>query len=205
MKVSEEDLRANFKALPIERLIALQAQGTLTETAQRIIEEVLDEQSVSVEARVAVAKSTKVEVENKEKLIASLASLSERFFAQLVDYVVLILICTIFFSAGLVVEIFITVGVITSLGYLLLADALPGGQSLGKRVLGIAVRDLQTNKPCNVGQSFLRNLLGLLFPVFDWIFIFGQMHQRAGDRAASTIVVRLSGPWTPEQRVARDE
>jgi uncharacterized RDD family membrane protein YckC len=82
-------------------------------------------------------------------------------------------------------------GFILAAAYLLLADGLPNGQSIGKRVLDIAVIDQRTRKPCTYFQSFVRNFLLALLGIFDWIFIFGRKHQRLGDLAASTIVVRL--------------
>jgi uncharacterized RDD family membrane protein YckC len=85
-------------------------------------------------------------------------------------------------------------GVLVACAYLLLADALPHGQSFGKRVLDIAVIDQRTLQPCTFPQSLLRNLLLAFLGIFDWIFIFGGMRQRLGDMAAKTIVVRLKRP-----------
>jgi uncharacterized RDD family membrane protein YckC len=73
--------------------------------------------------------------------------------------------------------------------YTLLADGLEGGQSIGKRVLGLRVVSMATGASCTFGQSFLRNLLLMLLGPIDWIFIFGERHQRLGDKAAGTIVV----------------
>lgn len=46
MKVTEQDLRERYEALETEQLLELQAQGTLTETAARVLEQVLAERSV---------------------------------------------------------------------------------------------------------------------------------------------------------------
>jgi uncharacterized RDD family membrane protein YckC len=75
------------------------------------------------------------------------------------------------------------------IGYLLFADALPQGQSLGKRLLRIAVVDDASHAPCSVFQSFARNLVAPILGVFDWVFIFGSRRRRAGDMVAGTIVV----------------
>lgn len=48
-----------------------------------------------------------------------------------------------------------------SIFYLLCHDALPGGQSYGKRLLGLMVVDLTTNQPCTYRQSIIRNLAGI--------------------------------------------
>lgn len=73
--------------------------------------------------------------------------------------------------------------------YLIFADGFHSGQSLAKQWLGMRVVDAKTGKPCTYWQSFLRNvLLSILGPI-DWIFIFGERHQRLGDMAAGTVVV----------------
>ena len=73
--------------------------------------------------------------------------------------------------------------------YTLLADGLEGGQSIGKRLVGIRVVSMATGASCTFGQSFLRNLLLMILGPIDWIFIFGERHQRLGDKAAGTIVI----------------
>lgn len=72
---------------------------------------------------------------------------------------------------------------------ILLADGLSGGQSFGKRMIGIRVVDAESGAPCTFGQSFARNLLLSILGPLDWVFIFGAKHQRLGDIAAGTIVV----------------
>ena len=73
--------------------------------------------------------------------------------------------------------------------YTLLSDGLEGGQSFGKRLVGIRVVSIETGAPCTFGQSFLRNLLLTILGPIDWIFIFGERRQRLGDKAAGTIVI----------------
>jgi uncharacterized RDD family membrane protein YckC len=84
------------------------------------------------------------------------------------------------------------------LAYIIFSDALPEGQSLGKRVMGIAVVDRRTGRPCTAWQSFLRNVLLAILGFFDWIFIFGERHQRLGDMAAGTIVVEAWSVGVPQ-------
>jgi uncharacterized RDD family membrane protein YckC len=73
--------------------------------------------------------------------------------------------------------------------YLLFADGLGRGQSLGKKLMNTAVVDEKTGAACSFGTSFLRNAV-MLLGVLDWGFIFGVRRQRLGDKAASTIVVK---------------
>lgn len=76
-----------------------------------------------------------------------------------------------------------------TLGYLLLADGMEGGQSFGKRLLGMRVVDAKTGKPCSFGRSLLRNFTLTLLGPIDWVFIFGQRRQRLGDKLAGTVVI----------------
>jgi len=78
---------------------------------------------------------------------------------------------------------------VVGVAYYFLADALPGGQSLGKRWLDLSVIDARTGEPCSIWQSFVRNLLLAILGPLDWLFIFGERRQRLGDKAAGTIVI----------------
>ena len=122
-----------------------------------------------------------------------LASLPQRLAAQFLDGLVAavpaiagVLITVLLTRAGIVL---IVLGVLFALLYTLLADGLEGGQSVGKRMVGIRVVSADTGAPCTFGQSFLRNLLLAFLGPIDWILIFGVRHQRLGDKAAVTIVI----------------
>jgi uncharacterized RDD family membrane protein YckC len=86
-------------------------------------------------------------------------------------------------------SVLIMVGLAWSVFYYLFADGLSGGQSFAKQWLGLKVIDARSGQPCTFGQSFVRNLLLAILGPIDWVFIFGERHQRLGDMAANTIVV----------------
>lgn len=124
-----------------------------------------------------------------------LAGLGIRLIGQILDAIAGIIIGLVVFlilksfeveemAAGL---IFIAIIYL----YILFSDGFKKGQSLGKKVLRIAVIDSKYGSPCTYGQSFLRNFLQCL-GIFDWIFIFGDKRQRLGDKAAGTMVVRAN-------------
>jgi uncharacterized RDD family membrane protein YckC len=122
-----------------------------------------------------------------------LASRSNRLVGQFVDGVVG---AAPFIAAFLISSLNNTLGAVLlfgavawSLFYYLFADGFPGGQSLGKRWLGMQVIDARTGAPCTFWQSFLRNLLLAMLGPIDWVFIFGERHQRLGDKLAGTIVI----------------
>jgi uncharacterized RDD family membrane protein YckC len=133
-----------------------------------------------------------------------LASRSARLLAQLLDGIIA-------FSPRLALEIatimnerlepmlnpLITPGLYFFLAYYLFADALPGGQSVAKRMLGIAVVDRTTGQPSSLWQSFVRNALLGVLSMLDWIFIYGRNRQRLGDMAANTLVVQAASVRQP--------
>lgn len=121
------------------------------------------------------------------------ASRSDRLLGQMLDgiigalpFLAAVVIMSVSDSLGIVL---LLLGVLWSMSYYLFADGLRDGQSLGKRRLGTRVVDAETGAPCTFGQSFVRNLLLAILGPLDWIFIFGERHQRLGDKAAGTVVI----------------
>jgi uncharacterized RDD family membrane protein YckC len=123
----------------------------------------------------------------------TLASRSNRLFGQIIDgcFGVAPLI-----AGAILSSISDALGAIVTMGgiafmifYYLFADGLHSGQSFAKRWLGMQVVDADSGRPCSFGQSFVRNLLLAVLGPLDWIFIFGERHQRLGDKAANTIVI----------------
>lgn len=118
---------------------------------------------------------------------------TDRLLAQMLDGVIAVLpllaaVLAFRVSETLATFVFLA-ALLVSVGYYFLADALPGGQSYGKRALGIRVIDERTSQPCSLTQSLVRNLLLAVLGPIDWLFIFGATHQRLGDMAAHTVVV----------------
>lgn len=133
-----------------------------------------------------------------ETMTGELAPRIERLAGQFLDGLVALAIylTVLFLGAPLAETLGPAVAIGIALAYLLLSDALPGGQSLGKRVVKTSVVDATTKTPCTFFKSFLRNLCGLL-GLLDWVFIFGPQRQRLGDMAANTIVVRHGATAKP--------
>ena len=125
-----------------------------------------------------------------------LATLGDRFIGELLDsavvVIILILWVTPFALSGPLAPTVMPAGMGFGLIYVLLADGLPGGQSLGKRINNTSVVDAETGEPCTFGQSFVRNIVLTVLGIIDWVFIFGKKRQRLGDRAAGTVVVKLA-------------
>ena len=121
-----------------------------------------------------------------------LASRWQRFLGQMIDSVFAGLPMAM--TPVIVNRIPALAGVWTTLAvswmvlYLAFGDGLHGGQSFAKQWLGMRVVDADTGAPCTWGDSFIRNAFSILGPI-DWIFIFGENHQRLGDKAAGTMVI----------------
>ncbi|HEU0299232.1 MAG TPA: RDD family protein [Longimicrobium sp.] len=137
----------------------------------------------------------------------NLAPRGSRFLGQFVDGIIAIspfMMLVIAMPAGTLDsalgETSIMVAMALGAGYYLFADAMPGGQSAGKLLLGMAVVNQTTHAPCTLLQSFLRNVLQPFVSMLDWIFIFGSRRQRLGDMLAGTIVVE-KGSYTDRQRM----
>ena len=121
-----------------------------------------------------------------------LATIGDRFTAQFVDGLIAFAFGVAFYylakTRGWPLEI-------TFLGwlmYLLLCDALPGGQSLGKKVTKSSVVHIKTEAPCRYWQSVVRNFPILVLGIFDVIFIVGKQRRRLGDYMARTKVVKAA-------------
>lgn len=89
-----------------------------------------------------------------------------RLIAKFIDISMALLASIFFYPFGLIVGI----------GYLAIADSLPGGQSVGKKMLGFQVISLDDGEPCSLKQSVIRNLPIVIpfcfavIPLWGWIF-----------------------------------
>jgi len=96
-------------------------------------------------------------------------------------------------TGGIISMILFVVALAWAAFYYFFADGFSGGQSYGKRMLGMHVIDAKTHAPCSFGQSFVRNLVLALLGPIDAVFILGERHQRLGDMAAGTLVISEQG------------
>jgi uncharacterized RDD family membrane protein YckC len=113
-----------------------------------------------------------------------------RLGGQIIDWVVAWVFAVAGFFLAQVTDVSLlkTAGFVAAVGYYFFCDGMSGG-SYGKKTLGMKVVDEVTGQPASYMQSLGRNfLLSILGPI-DWIFIFGEKHQRLGDKAAGTVVL----------------
>ena len=133
----------------------------------------------------------------------------DRILAKIIDFLIV----------GALFSIPTFVGPLAGLLYILIADGLQGGQSIGKRIVRIRVVSIERDdSPCDFRESALRNLpFGLLvffamIPYLRWILLVTigiaiiafetyMIYQdeegiRWGDRIALTRVVALDSSQT---------
>ena len=150
--------------------------------------------AVAASAAHVVARHAMMHMDQSSDLHTSevmLASIPQRLLGQMIDGLVgiaplLLLMVPLDDRTTRVVGIG---WILWMLFHYLLADGLPNGQSLGKRVVGTRVVSVSTGEPCTYLQSFVRNLLLAILGPLDWVFMFGSRRQRLGDMSARTIVV----------------
>lgn len=89
-----------------------------------------------------------------------------RLIAKAIDIAIALLGSVFFYPFGLIVGIV----------YLAISDALPGGQSIGKKLIGFQVISLDDGEPCSYKQALIRNLPIVIpfcfavIPLWGWIF-----------------------------------
>ena len=129
----------------------------------------------------------------------------ERFLARFIVYLIM---GALFMIPG-------PVGPLAGTTYILIADGLNKGQSLGKRLIKLRTVSLVTNGPCDFRKSMIRNApfallivfcyvvgwipyLGPLLSIIAAVAVFGMeitliftdsMGARFGDRVAGTLVI----------------
>ncbi len=86
-----------------------------------------------------------------------------------------------------------------ALVYFLIKDGFGRGQSLGKKFSGLMVVQLESNTPCSLGTSFLRNVIrlfldlvpGIGFFIEPVVLLLHEKGQRLGDLLSKTQVIQV--------------
>ena len=190
----EQAIRESFSNMHEEMLLERKLQGGLEENVERWLDEEisrrgLSDKSVSEYARDINYIDPKTFPPNI--CFDDLAPLGDRLLAQAIDQAVAVIIFVIFFVIGdmLKVQAIGSCGILLFIAYVILSDAMPNGQTIGKKFCKIRTVDAITGESCSVGASFKRNLPLIFLGIIDWLFIFGAKRQRLGDRWAHTIVI----------------
>jgi len=95
------------------------------------------------------------------------------------------IICSGFYFEHMIVFTFLV-----GIAYLFLRDGLLEGQSVGKRILRIAVVDNASGVSCDLKGSLIRNFFIVTFLFIDLFYLVSKLRQRLGDMVADTIVIK---------------
>jgi uncharacterized RDD family membrane protein YckC len=157
-----------------------------------------------------LVESGEGDVDRPELFIYPKAPLSERLGAYIVDSiigygpVIMAWVFNVLFHIGTESPTTRTINLVATIAwsfyYSWTKDARPNGQSIGKKMFGLMVVGVETDRPCTLGQSIGRGLvLSLLsgIPVLGWLIepitvFVSDEGRRIGDRVAGTQVIRAS-------------
>jgi uncharacterized RDD family membrane protein YckC len=192
-----KDLKELFADLEDTELIERKNSGNLTEIAQQLIEAEISNRGITKEGESRLLEQEQKLVERINAEVSMYPGVFDRGVAHLIDQFMLLPIG--FFAAVLADLLFGEassangIWVVPCLLYFLFSDALPNGQSIGKKICKISVVSYDKRQPSGMFDSFVRNIVLLLAGVVDIFFLFSKERRRLGDRAAGTIVV-----WTKD-------
>ncbi|WP_455921765.1 RDD family protein [Pseudomonas putida] len=128
---------------------------------------------------------------------SNLAGLGRRWIAHMTDIVITFALAATGFELALRLSPWIPaaayllwVGFLAAIAYVFLCDALPRGQSMGKRLFKIAVVSDISHADCRMMQSVVRNVSR--FIPFEALPVFWGSRKRMGDIFAGTVVIRIA-------------
>jgi len=193
-KYAEEKYSQYHKDTLIEEY--LQKRTTAEEEKILVIE--LEKRGISLEIIQQFIKENKLDVYPNGLTYANLALRTNRVMAYLIDtfYVFcgVLAISIIAFSVKADYDIIFVITVLPYWGYTLVKDALPNGQSFGKKSMNIKVISSVTAKNCTVIQSIIRNVVNCIpfINIADALYAGKYQRQRIGDILARTIVIDVA-------------
>ena len=202
-----EDFRFRYSRYTDEHLLTLLRTDSvrLSPEARRALDEEAARRGGigGIEARVPI----RVARSAARKHVYAKASLGARFGAYVIDRIVgmtPVILAAVFGWIFPVAPPNSAVGIINLLGtfawaayYGLTKDGRPNGQSIGKKLCGLMVVNIETNEPCSRAESaeraFIGGLVGIV-PLVGWLIeplvvLVREDGRRIGDHAADTQVI----------------
>ena len=191
VKQAEETYKQWHKDFVVEEFLQHRAN---TEIQQVLVNE-LDRRNITLEDVQKIVKRHKLDAYPSGLTYANLALRADRVMAELTD--AFYIFCGYVFIVAIVwllnidektgVQLFL----FTLLSYFLIKDALPNGQSFGKKSMKIKVVSIRSGKNCSLLQSVVRNIVFFIpvLSIADLLWIGRYERQRIGDVLAGTIVI----------------
>ncbi len=169
-----------------DMLIAIQSRGDLGDIAAAVMNEVLLERGIESEQLKKGINSPSQAARHQ------LATLGDRLLARFIDIMIACAIAALAFLAARALGAPEMIALPAALVYMLFCDGISGGQSLGKKLLRIAVLQKNSGNPGRLWQSVGRNIPLIVLGIIDWVFILGESRRRLGDYLANTEVVKIT-------------
>ena len=155
----------------------------------------LDKRDISLERIQQFVKENKLDAYPNGMTYANLALREHRVMAYLIDNFYIVCLYIAMSLIAWITNIDYVITTVTTMlfywFYFLIKDALPNGQSFGKKSMQLKVVSSKTGKNCTVVQSIIRNIVNYipLVNIADALFAGRYKRQRIGDILARTIVI----------------
>jgi uncharacterized RDD family membrane protein YckC len=205
-----DEYRARYARSSSQELLDLLVvdQNSLTPAARQALTE--ETARRGLEPGMTLATVGDIDAGLPKRFIYPKAPLGERFGAYVVDTIIAagpVIMAAVFnalFDLGTQSPTTRTINYVATLAwafyYSCTKDARPNGQSIGKKMFGLMVVNVETDKPCTLGQSIGRGLMMSILsgiPIIGWAIepiaaSWALDGRRLGDRAAGTQVIRAS-------------
>jgi len=164
---------------------------------QQVLRNELERRKITAEDIQKIIKKYKLDEYPMGLTYANLSLRADRVIAELIDAFYVFCAYVLIFTIVRLLNIGESAGVqlllLTWLSYFLIKDALPNGQSFGKKSMQIKVVSIRTGKNCSLLQSLVRNIVFFVpvLSIADLLWIGRHERQRIGDVLAGTIVIDI--------------
>jgi len=193
--VNVENAEETYSKYHKDSLIEEYLQKRTVLEVEKILVIELEKRDISLERIQQFVKENKLDAYPNGMTYANLALRTNRVMAYLIDnfYIVCLYIAMSLIAWITNVDYAITTGISMLIYwfYFLIKDALPNGQSFGKKSMKLKVVSSKTGKNCTVVQSIIRNIVNFIpfVNIGDALFAGRYKRQRIGDILARTIVI----------------
>jgi uncharacterized RDD family membrane protein YckC len=191
VKQAEETYKQWHRDFVVEEFL----QKKTNAEVQQVLADELDRRKITLEDVQKIVKKHKLDEYPSGLTYSNLSLRADRVMAELIDafyiFLAYVFILAIVWFLNINEKTGINLFLVIWLSYFLIKDALPNGQSLGKKSVNIKVVSIRTGKNCSILQSLVRNIV-LFVPVLsiaDLFWIGRYERQRIGDVLAGTIVI----------------
>jgi uncharacterized RDD family membrane protein YckC len=191
VKQAEETYKQWHRDFVVEEFL----QKKTNAEVQQVLADELNRRKITLEDVQKIVKKHKLDEYPIGLTYSNLSLRADRVMAELIDafyiFLTYVFIVAIVWILNINEKTGINLFLVIWLSYFLIKDALPNGQSFGKKSVNIKVVSIRTGKNCSLLQSLVRNIV-LFVPVLsiaDLFWIGRYERQRIGDVLAGTIVI----------------